>query len=154
MITNIRKDSSFIIKEKHDIIYMYTIYSILTDRTNAFQNSAINLQDVNEGETLFWQNLVTDCIGVSVNTGISQEDRTNGLRSLRKKAIIGYLTVNFLWIVILIGTDALLTKFLTDRLIYGLIVLGLICVPSFIQMLGMTVYRCSDMLTRFGRLIS
>lgn len=135
---------------------MYTIFPNLTDRTNAFQNSAIDLQDVNEDETLFWQNLVTDCIGVSVNTGISQEDRTNGLRSLRKKAIIGYLTVNFLWIVILIGTDALLTKFLTDRLIiiYGLIVLGLIYVPSFIQMLGMTVYRCSDMLTRFGRLIS
>lgn len=119
-----------------------------------FQNSAIDLKDVNEDEALFWQNLVTDCIGVSVNRGSSQEDRTNGLRSLRKRAVIGYLTVNFLWIVILIGTDELLTKFPTDRLLFGLIVLGILCVPIVIQMLGMTVYRCSDMLTRFGRLIS
>lgn len=128
--------------------------SNLKYRSNAFQNSAIDLKDVNEDEALFWQNLVTDCIGVSVNSGISQEDLTNGLRSLRKRAVIGYLTVNFLWIVILIGTDELLTKFLTYRLLFGLIVLSILCVPTFIQMLGMTVYRCSDMLTRFGRFIS
>lgn len=70
---------------------------------------------------MFWQNLVTDCIGVSVNPGILQEDRTNGLSFLRKRATLAYLTVNLLWVAIWIGTDALLMKFLTDRLVYGLL---------------------------------
>lgn len=130
--------------------------TVLTDRENAFKNSAIDLQDLSKNEALFWQSLVTDCIGVSVNPGILQRDRTKGLRSVRMKATIyiAYLSVNFLWVAIWIGTDALLMKFFTDRLLYGLILFCLLCVPICIQILGMTVYRFGDILTQFGRLMS
>lgn len=128
--------------------------TVLTDRENAFKNSAIDLQDISENEALFWQNLVNDCIGVGVNPGILQEDRAKGLRSLRTKATIAFLSVNFLWVAIWIGMDALLMKFFMDRLLYGLILFCLFCVPICIQILGMTVDRFSDILTQFGRLMS
>lgn len=142
-----------VLEKKVKYNWIFSLLTFLIDRTQAFKNTATELQDVSENEALFWQNLVTDCIGVSVNPGILQEDRTNGLSFLRKRATLAYLTVNLLWVAIWIGTDALLMKFLTDRLVYGIIVFCIFCVPICIQMLGMTVYRCSDMLTRFGRFI-
>lgn len=108
-------------------------------RKNAFKSSAIDLHDLSKNEALFWQNMVTDWVGFDVSPGIQQEDRTKGLRFLRMKATIAYLSVNFLWVAIWIGTDALLMKFFTDRLLYGLILFCLLCVPICIQILGMTV---------------
>lgn len=129
---------------------MFALLTVLTDRENASKNSAIDLQDLSENEALFWQNLVTDSIGTGVDPGILQED----LHSLRMKDTIAYLSVNVLWVAIWIGMDALLMKFFTDRFLYGLILFCLFCVPICIQILGMTVYRFSDILTQFGRLMS
>lgn len=136
----------------------YSMYFFAhTDRSNSYESlssSAIDLQEVSEDETLFWQSLVTNSIGAGVNPGLSSEQRTKGLRSLRNRALVGYLTVNMVWVAVLTGFYAFLTKFFTDKLVYGVIVLSLLGVSAIIQILGMTVYRCSDMLTRFGRLIT
>lgn len=143
---------------KADVIKWHIMHFFAnTDRSNSYESlssSAIDLQEVSEDETLFWQSLVTDSIGAGVKTGLTPEQRTKGLRSLRNRALAGYLTVNMLWVALLTGFYAFLTKFFTDKLVYGVIVLTLLGISAIIQILGMTVYRCSDMLTRFGRLIS
>lgn len=113
----------------------------------------MDLQNISEDETMFWQTLVSESIGVCVNTGLSTEERTKGLRPLRNKVLVGYLVLNLFWVALLTGFYAFLTSFFTDKLVYGVIVLCLLGVSAVIQLLGMTVYRVSDFLTRFGRLI-
>ena len=113
----------------------------------------MDLQNISEDETMFWQTLVSESIGVRVNTGLSTEERTKGLRPLRNKVLVGYLVLNLFWVALLTGFYAFLTSFFTDKLVYGVIVLCLLGVSAVIQLLGMTVYRVSDFLTRFGRQI-
>jgi hypothetical protein len=127
-----------------------------SDRSNSYESlssSAIDLQDISGEETAFWENLVTNSIGATINTGLTPEDRTAGLRTLRNKALVGYLTLNLLWVAMLTGFYAFLTKYFTDKLVYGIVVLCLLGVSAMVQLLGMTVYRIGDILTRFGRLI-
>ncbi|XP_062583461.1 uncharacterized protein LOC134245205 [Saccostrea cucullata] len=126
-------------------------------RSNSYESlssSAIDLRDISEDETTFWQKLVNDSIGVNINTGITQQERNNGLRSLRNKTLVGYLSLNLLWVALLTGFYAFLTKYFTDKLVYGIVVLCLLGISALVQLLGMTVYRLSDCLSRVGRLIS
>ncbi|XP_061180308.1 uncharacterized protein LOC133188841 [Saccostrea echinata] len=126
-------------------------------RSNSYESlssSAIDLQDISEDETTFWQNLVSESIGVNINTGITQEERNTGLRSLRNKTLAGYLSLNLLWVALLTGFYAFLTKYFTDKLVYGIVVLCLLGISALVQLLGMTVYRLSDCFSRVARLIS
>ncbi|XP_048755154.2 uncharacterized protein LOC125666075 [Ostrea edulis] len=126
-------------------------------RSNSYESlsySAIDLQDVSGDETAFWQNLVTNSIGATINTGLTQEDRTTGLRALRNKALVGYLSLNLIWVALLAGFYAFLINYFEDKLVYGIVVFGFLGVSAVVQLLGMTVYRISDCLTRVGRLIA
>ncbi|CAC5388353.1 CHS1 [Mytilus coruscus] len=68
--------------------------------------SSISLSDFNQTEFKFWEGLVSNVIGSSVSKGISNEDRNMGLKLLRKKALIFFLSANLICVIALLGFHA------------------------------------------------
>lgn len=116
--------------------------------------SSLSISDYNQHEYDFWEELVTGTVGANVSKGISDDERRTGLQALRKKALIFFLSANFICIVALVGFYAFLMQTFSNKSTFSIVMGVTLGLSPLIQISGSTVYRIEDTLTRIGRLVS
>lgn len=116
--------------------------------------SSLSINDYNQSEFEFWEDLVSNVVGSDVSNGISDEERKVGLSKLRKKALLFFLFSNMLCIIILVGFYAFLMQTLGDKSTFSIVMGVTLGLSPLIQISGSTIYRIDDVLTRIGRWVS
>lgn len=135
-----------------DSIFRY--FTVDTTSLHSLSASSLSISDYNQHEYDFWEELVTGTVGANVSKGISDDERRTGLQALRKKALIFFLSANFICIVALVGFYAFLMQTFSNKSTFSIVMGVTLGLSPLIQISGSTVYRIEDTLTRIGRLVS
>lgn len=135
-------------------IFYILHFTVDTTSLHSLSASSLSINDYNQSEFEFWEDLVTNVVGSEVSNGISDEERKIGLRKLRKKALLFFLFSNILCIIILVGFYAFLMQTLGDKSTFSIVMGVTLGLSPLIQISGSTVYRIDDVLTRIGRWVS
>lgn len=125
-----------------------------TTSLHSLSASSLSINDYNQSEFEFWEDLVSNVVGSDVSNGITDEERKVGLNKLRKKALLFFLFSNMFCIIILVGFYAFLMQTLGDKSTFSIVMGVTLGLSPLIQISGSTVYRIDDVLTRIGRWVS
>ncbi|CAG5134390.1 unnamed protein product, partial [Candidula unifasciata] len=104
-------------------------------------------------EHKFWESLTSTRLGTEVNKGLGKAELAEGLRVLRNRLFAGFLILNALWLGFLsyfyLGLDTPLSRLN----IYGMISGALYGFTLIIQIVGLTVSRVDQVLTRLAKYV-
>ncbi|OWF55491.1 Chitin synthase 2 [Mizuhopecten yessoensis] len=107
----------------------------------SLNSSVLDLQNFNEDEDSFWERVVKNLIGVNVPGGMSSDERTEGLRVMRKKVVIWFLSINAVWVIILCGCYGFLLQLMDNKTIFSVVMISSLGLTPLIQVTGMLVDR-------------
>ncbi|XP_033762780.1 uncharacterized protein LOC117344218 [Pecten maximus] len=107
----------------------------------SLNSSVLDLQNFNEDEVSFWEKVVNNVIGVNVKGGMTSEERTNGLRTTRKKVVIWFLSINAVWVIVLCACYGLLLQLMDNKTIFSVVMISSLGLTPLIQVTGMIVDR-------------
>ncbi|CAC5388366.1 unnamed protein product [Mytilus coruscus] len=116
--------------------------------------SSFSLSDFNQNEFKFWEGLVFNFVGSSVSEGLSNEDRKLGLKLLRKKALLIFLSANRICVIALVGFYAFSMQTLGSKSTFSIVMGLMLSLSPIIQISSSNVYRIIDILNRIGRWIN
>lgn len=132
----------------------FAYFLVDTTSLHSLSASSLSISDYNQHECDFWEELVSGTVGSNVSKGMSDEDRRSGLKALRKRALIFFLSANFICIVALVGFYAFLMQTFSNKSTFSIVMGVTLGLSPLIQISGSTVYRVDDTLIRIGRWVS